>query len=389
VTHNYTAEQEAVIKDSTIPHNVAAEQLGVSEATIRRRRKDLGVAVTRHRMIGPDAVAAVSREELLEAENRELKAQARAGRKQTVAQERILDAIERELANAGLTFVEPIALPPRRQDDAHHRQAVLLSDWHLGEVVNGPEVGGLNVFNYAVLEERVNRIVTALLAFKRVRPELTGLDLWFMGDMVSGNIHDELAQTNEFPVAEQSVRAGKLMAALIVELAPHYPDLYCIGIPGNHARTQKPHASKQVFDSWDWTAYQLAAALTSRIANVEWEIPSAGTTVREIAGRKILLFHGDGIKSSMPGVPWGGVMRRSNELRKQYAEMGIRLDGFALGHFHQCNVVQGSIFMNGSVIGTNEYGYKNFGGGESPKQLLLTFDEKRNRLTDNAYLDLG
>jgi hypothetical protein len=228
--------------------------------------------------------------------------------------------------------------------------------------------------------------VNALLSFKQVRPELTGLDLWMLGDMVSGDIHEELTATNQFPVAEQAVKTGKLLGEFVARLAPHYPDLHISAISGNHARTKKPHASKQVFDSWDWTAYQLAEGLTSAAGNVTWDIPRAGTIVREIAGLKFLLFHGDGIRSSMPGVPAGGVTRRTNELRKQYAQQGIHLDGFACGHFHSANMWAGNVFINGSLIGTNEFGLKNFGGGEAPKQILLTFDERKHRITDVGFI---
>jgi transposase-like protein len=390
--HIYTAEQEAVMRDTTITNYTAADLVGVSEASIRRWRKAHGVTGTpapKRAVKTPARTGDPSREELLEAEVKELRAAARKERSATVAQQRILDQIGAAIASADIQHVVPSMPPPNNKFDAHHRQAVLLSDWHGGEVVKLAETGGLNEFNFTILEERVENIEKALLAFKRVRPALTGLDLWCLGDMVSGNIHDEIAQTNEFPIAEQSVRVGQLLAGLIARLAPHDPEVWVGGVPGNHGRTQKPHASKRVFDSWDWVAYHIARAQTSQIENVHWEIPDAGMIVREIAGRKVLLFHGDGIKSSMQGVPWGGVMRRTNELLKQYASMGINLDGFALGHYHQLNVVQSRIFMNGSAVGTNEYGVKNFGGGEPPRQLLLTWDEKRGRLTDSSYLDLA
>ncbi len=387
---NYTPAQIKVLMDPAIPNTYAAATVGVGEATVRRYRAAHGVKATRHVTAKPNPTATeVSREELLEAEVKELRAANRKSRSMDVAQQRVLQAIEEALVDSPITrYVYEPKDSPHKDPTAHHRQAVLLSDWHGGEVVRSGEVGGLNEFDWEILEARVDRIAEALLSIKRVRPALTGLDVWFLGDMVSGNIHDELAQTNQFPVAKQSVKVGQLMASLVARLAPHYADLHCIGISGNHARTQKPHASKSVYDSWDWTAYQLSAAMTGQIDNVTWNIPEAGMVVRKIAGRNVLLFHGDGIKSSMPGVPWGGVMRRTNELRKQYAEIDIKLDYFALGHFHQCCVVPG-IFMNGSVIGTNEYGVKNFGGGESPKQLLLTWDEKRGRLTDDSHLYVG
>ncbi len=327
----------------------------------------------------------VTREEILQAELRDLRATVAKDRKAQVADERVLAAIEDAVYS-----VDPPRIMNRRPapatPGAHHRQAVLLSDWHAGEVVDPDQVGGLNEFNWEVLERRVSDTVDALLSFKAVRPELTGLDIWLLGDMVSGDIHEELSVSNEYPVAEQATRVGYLIGKTIAELAPHYPDLYVCGVAGNHARTKKPHASKNVFDSWDWMAYQLAMAYTHDLANVSWDLPRSGMVVREIAGRSFLLFHGDGIRSSMPGVPAGGVTRRTNELRKQFLQQGVRLDGFACGHFHSANMWAGGVFINGSLIGTNEFGLKNFGGGEEPKQLLLTFDERKERITDVCFI---
>lgn len=358
-----------------------AAAAGVGEASVRRFRKRHGLtAATSTRNI---PVRKTLDHDVLEAEVRELRKAVRRNRREEVAEERVLRAIEQAVANTPhdpTPMPSPAPLPER----AHHSQAALLSDWHIGEVVELDQMNGLNQYNYFFARQRVQEVHRSLLSFKSVRPELTELQLWFLGDMVSGNIHDELRETNEFPVAQQAVLTGHLIADLVKSLVPHYPAIRCIGLAGNHARTRKEHASKQVFDSMDVVAYELASALTPD--SVTWEIPRSAMYVAEIAGRNILLWHGDGVRSSMPGVPWGGVMRRWNELRKSYAERDLRLDGLAVGHFHQANAVSGPIFMNGSLIGPNEYGLKNFGSGERPTQLLLTFDNDRRRLTDVSYI---
>lgn len=357
-----------------------AERFGVGETTVRRFRRRHGL-VSPTRAMPLDQTLDMDRE-VLEAEVRQLRIAARRNRRDEVAEERVLRAIERALEQTPYERT-PMAAPPPPDDEAHHAQAVLLSDWHAGEVVDRAQMTGLNEFNFDILRARVSELYRSLLSFKSNRPALTELQLWFLGDIVSGNIHDELRETNEFPVAQQAVMAGHLIADLIDALVPHYPAIRCVGIAGNHGRTRKEHASKNVFDSLDVVAYELAAARV----NVPFVVPRSAMHVAEIAGRRILLWHGDGVRSSMPGVPWGGVMRRWNELRKGYADRGILLDGLAVGHFHQFNVAGGgSIYMNGSLIGPNEYSLKNYGSGEPPAQMLLTFDAKRQRPTDVSFL---
>lgn len=372
-------------------HAELAREFGCSDMPIRRWRIQNGwerpttlTAVEAAPKIGP------SDEDVLREQNRHLKAQLRRTDRASVGDERVLRAIE-----AAINGVEPVRLPPMLRDASaessgteapHHRQVGVWSDWHYGETVSKAQMNGLNEFNTTIAEDRVSQLVASLLKFKRVRPAATGLDLWVLGDMASGSIH-ALEETNEIPAAEQYVRVGYLMADAIRRLAPHYPDISCAGIVGNHPRPGKEPASKDAYNNGDWIAYKVAEAATRDLSNVTWEIPPGGMLVRRAAGLTFLLWHGDGVRSSMPGVPWGGIARRVNVLKDTYAAMGTRIDYVVVGHFHQLCVVEG-VFMNGSLVGPNEYGMKNFGGGQLPKQMLLNFDEKRSRLTDISVCEL-
>lgn len=387
-----TAEQLAdIVEEHDGKYAAELETLaalcGVSEATIRRvRRSPQSRDLTAQAAQEPDE--GVSEEEILRAENKQLRAQVRKTDRESVGDERVLRAIEGACERAGW----PVLAPPKRSPGrprttpapAHHRQVALWSDWHAGETVSRAQMNGINEFNWAILEDRVAQLVESMLKFKAVRPELTGLDLWCLGDMASGAIH-ALEETNEIPAAEQYISVGYLIAAAIEKLAPHYEEIACAGIVGNHPRPGKEPASKDAYNNGDWIAYNMAKALTKGLHNVSWDIPKGGMLVKQVAGRNFLLWHGDGVRSSMPGVPWGGIMRRWNELKGTYASRGTHLDFVVVGHFHQACRVPG-VFMNGSLIGPNEYGLKNFGGGEAAKQLLLTFDERRQRLTDIGEL---
>lgn len=288
----------------------------------------------------------------------------------------------------------PVVYAPPALDDFDgkpHAQALLLSDTHAGEIVVPEAVNGLNEYNWDICVERMQRIQKSLLSFQAARPyPIEELQLWVLGDMCSGDNHDELAITNEFPMAEQAYRFGMLLGQWIEELIPYYPSVKVHGVVGNHPRLSGKPANKQVFNNFDWMAYKIAEAYLAgyiSTGRVVCNFPKSGFVLTEIAGKTILLMHGDGIRSSMPGVPWGGVTRRVNEIKKQYIEQGVHIGGVALGHFHQINVVQGSIFMNGSVKGTDEYSLKNFGAGERPAQLLLTFDKTKERLTDASFIN--
>lgn len=348
--------------------------------------------LTRHALttagVGGNAVPTgdVTREEQLEAELRELRAEARKNRSADVQAERLLEAVRATIKPALEAYVPPL---PTASEATPHTQVLLLSDLHAGEVVNAEEVNGMNSYDWETLADlRMPNIHRALLSYQTNRPyPIDELQVWMLGDMVGGDLHDELARTNDFPAAEQCFKTGMLLGQFIEQLVPEYPRIVIHTVNGNHGRLPKKPAAKQVFNNFDWLAYQIAAQYTRTYESVAWNISRGNQTLAEVAGQTVLLFHGDGIRSSMPGVPWGGVMRRTNEIKKQYAERGVYLDGFAIGHFHQANAVSGPIWMNGSVKGPDEWVLKNFGYAEAPTQLLLTFNAKKGRRTDVSYIN--
>lgn len=393
----FADEHLVILADGSISQTRAAEMIGCSAMPVRRWRAANGiqpVAPTPASPLSTQVDEGPTREEMLQDEIRQLRAARNRNLKDEVREERAIQAIE--AAAERVNAARPSHWPAPEADaayqraidaehsDAHHCQLGVWSDFHYGEVVDREQMSGLAEYDTDIAEARIDQLVRSTLAFKKVRPEMTKLHLALLGDMASGNIHG-LDESNEVPAAEQYVEVGLLMGQAVAKLAPHYPKIIVDCTFGNHPRSKEAPVSKNGHDSGDWIAYRMAAATTQHLDNVKWNIPRAGMIVREIAGKTFLFWHGDGVRSSMPGVPWGGVMRRVNVLKSTYAAQGVYIDYVVLGHFHQACVVPG-IFMNGALIGQNEYGLKNFGGGEEAKQLLLTFDEKRSRLTDVAYI---
>jgi hypothetical protein len=228
-----------------------------------------------------------------------------------------------------------------------------------------------------------------VLSFQEHRPyPVRKLHIWSLGDQLSGDIHDELVETNEIPLAEATVQFGLDGAEFVESFVPYFEKVSVAGIVGNHPRARRKPPAKRQFDNADWTALKIMEQALRRCPAVDFEVPKAPKWPVEVCNRRILLMHGHGIRSTMPGVPWGGVMRRVGSLQNEYAAAGMPIDHFVLGHFHQSNVVQaGRIVMNGSVKGIDEYSLQAFGGGSPPQQILLTFHPRRG-LVDASIIDL-
>lgn len=327
----------------------------------------------------------VDETEILRQENAELKAALRKDRKHHVYDERVARAVENACAVKQPRF-RPAQVAPSGKTP--HEFALLFSDLHAGEIVSREETGGLNFYNWDVMLERLNVLREGIVSYQQNRPyPVEKLNIWALGDMLSGNIHAELEATNEIPLAEATVQLGLDMAVWVESLTEFFPQVTFDGVVGNHPRAHKKPWAKQGYDNADWTAYHVMATALKRNPAIKVTIPKATQHRVPIAGKHALLWHGDGVRSSMPGVPWGGVMRRVAALSNQYASAAQPVDYFACGHFHQANAVEaGRVLMNGSIKGVDEYSLKAFGGGQGPKQMLATFHPHRG-LTDVSIID--
>lgn len=323
----------------------------------------------------------VSREELLEAENRELRARLSKDRKGEVQSERVVKAVEEALKShpprARLGVKPPVV------KGAHHSHLLLLSDFHGGEVVDPDVVSGTNRYSWEIMEERVRELLASVLSHKKNSPPANELVVWFGGDMLSGSNHEELAVTNEYPLAEQAVKMGALMAYIVGQLSEHYKSIRVYVVEGNHPRLVQKPAAKEPHNSGDWIAGVFMEQAVKSVPNVDVTV-GRGSVQFEIAGRRVYAWHGDGVRSSMPGVPEGGIARRVNAIQ---AMLPQRVDVWVHGHFHTAYAKQGGrIIGNGSLKGNDEYVQKSFGGGDPPTQLLVEFDQAASRLTGIKYI---
>lgn len=368
-----------------------AEKLGVSRGAVANFLRKNKVPPEKRRkseLVPLQAdVGEVDETEVLRQRVRELEAQARARRKIEVVEHRILEAFENAI-EARKPVYNPKVIRKKPKED-EHEFVLLWSDTHAGEVVSEVETNGINAYDWQTMLKRLDRIREGVFSFQENRPyPVRKLHIAALGDMLSGNIHDELVETNESPLAECTVQLGEDGSVFIESFLEGFDELTFSGVVGNHPRAKRKPQAKLAFDNADWLAYRIMELALRKESRISFDVPKAATHPIMVCKRRLLLMHGDGIRSTMPGVPWGGVMRRVTSLDRQYTSKGMPIDHYLLGHFHQGNVVdQGRIMMNGSVKGPDEYTIKAFGYGSPPQQLLATF-HPRHGLTDVSFIDL-
>jgi hypothetical protein len=289
-------------------------------------------------------------------------------------------AIVQKVENAELqppTWLSPVA----KRAKSAATLVLMLSDTHFDEVVLPDEVDGLNAYNRHIATLRMQRWTQNVV--KLARHHLAGVKydgcvLLLGGDTFSGDIHEELNQTNEDSMLGSLLYWAEQLAAAVDVLATEFKNVHVASVPGNHGRTtRKPRAKLRARTNFDWL---LAKMLERHYANdkrATFQIPEAADCLVRIYDTNHLLTHGD---QTSGGGGIGGIyppiMRMRARKAQRYLATGQSFDTLWLGHWHQYLPSPGMV-VNGSLKGLDEYAYINNFGYEQPQQALaLVVPEK-------------
>jgi len=237
--------------------------------------------------------------------------------------------------------------------------ALMLSDWHIGEVIQYDEMEGFNEFNQQIAEDRIFGIVDSFLKWVEVQRKIykiSKLSVIALGDWVSGNIHAELLATNEFPLPVQTAKAGMLLGEVMCRLASHFDEVEVNEVGAdNHGRLQpKPQAKQKSANSMSYLVHTIANQYSGKQGNITYKEAAGIKMIATIANHNFLLEHGDTVKAFM-GIPYYGMNRERG--REAIKRMGTtkEFDYMGIGHWHVPGFIEGAVIVNGSLSGTTEF----------------------------------
>jgi hypothetical protein len=347
----------------------AALALGVDQHCIRLALKPRNAA--------PEQLEPVSRIEKLDAT---------FWRKKFEAADEELTSREAEL-RAVTGLLERPAEPPEwvveRRTGPLSRSLGLLhvSDTHVGEVVDPNEVNGVNEYSPDVFVRRIRRLFSAAIEIMprwSADGKLVGFVVAVNGDLVSGDIHDELRRTNALTAMEQAYLCADELTAGLEHLKRLGP-VWAVFTPGNHGRTtEKTHSKRTSRLSYDMLVGEMVRRHFAG-SDVEVSLALGRDIEYPLFSFNVFQSHGDALGTG-GGKGFAGpvlpIARGGRNVDLQAYAMDHRHHIKLTAHYHTSANPGRGHFANGSMIGFNEFAMGIRAVAEPPQQWLLHVHER-------------
>lgn len=241
---------------------------------------------------------------------------------------------------------------------------IQISDVHYGAVQEASEVEGFGVYSPEIAEARSMEFVAKVArwtSLHRSNYKIERVAVLVTGDLISGDIHQELSVTNAFPVPVQVIGAARLLARQISELSKYFRLVTVHFITeDNHARiTLKPQAKEAGLNSFNYLVGEFAKQALARHDNVVFNIYPRYENIVQVETRRYLIMHGHNVKGWM-GFPYYGVERRlaREAMKRMNAPDNVKFHKVVMGHWHS-PLSHSWYWIGGSLQGTDAYDHKN------------------------------
>jgi hypothetical protein len=367
-----------------------AQAIGVAERNVHERRRAIEARTGITLPTGHAPLPVAPDVERLKDQIRELQARLATSEKASLSDEYVKRKI--------LQLLEISAEPPRWLTPTRVPRGgqlvptLMLSDLHWGEVVYARQVNGVNEYNIAIAQRRFRTAIERtvdLCKLHMVDPHYPGIVLALGGDMLSGDIHEELSESNELPVMPALLDLMGCLMWAIGRLADEFGKVFIPCVTGNHGRnTKKPRAKGRNYSNFDWLLYQFLAKHFEQDRRVQFLIPDGTDAHWTVFGHRYCMTHGDQFRGGdgMIGA-LGPIIRGDHKKRSRNGQIDMGYDTLLMGHWHQLIQLQ-RVIVNGSLKGYDEYAAANNFGFEQPQQALwLTHAERGITFSMPVHVD--
>jgi hypothetical protein len=267
-----------------------------------------------------------------------------------------------------------------------------ITDTHWDEVVKPEEIFHLNAYSREIALLRWRRWVDKVVTLPRqyvngVR--LDGLVIPATGDLLSGDIHAELKESNEDHLLASLLFWAEQLISALETLEREYKSVAVHAVVGNHPRTTvKPVFKGRAHTNLEWLLWSIVRdRLADRGSKVYIEVSDSMDLNVPLYGRNHLLTHGDqfkggtGISGSYSPLALG-----SHRKSKRQLVAGMPMETMVIGHLHQLINIPG-VIMGGCAKGYDEYAFGlNLPPAEAAQAMWITTPERAQTIWMPVFL---
>ena len=264
--------------------------------------------------------------------------------RQMARKESLMDYIKDEIHK--LSLEKPMINEFTHSCNSSGNDAVLIaSDWHVGlEVENY-----LNKYNLDICKERVSKLCERTIRYCKLN-NVDVLHCCFLGDLLSGEIHNILRLQNQLSLSEQLVVTSELVSEFIYSLSKEIKYVTVHLINGNHDRTIQLKNEALDRDTYLGVIREFVKLRIKDLSNVAFidNTHDDEITTMNIKGYKFAAMHGHNINRSKVSYQMNNVLDNM-------------FDYILLGHFHQGEEhmqYKTKVITNGSLVGSDMYAKK-------------------------------
>lgn len=274
---------------------------------------------------------------------------------------------------------KPVRIKLKEKDNRSEEEVILdISDIQAGTKIDGEGTGGLNEFNWDIMENEFDTLLRGVVSIMTRQMELAPikkLHIFMLGDMVEGwDIFSGQPQNIDQDILNQVYLLENTTMKFILQLMAAFPELTieisCV--VGNHGRVGKKGENPH-WVNWDMVFYKNLEKSFLYYPNVIFNIPKAWYYIQEVNGWKFLLQHGDDVKG-WGGIPFYGIDRSQKNDREMLETINEKFDYIEMGHLHTPAILPlmggGFITMNGCWPGGSILSMKNMKKTGKPIQWI-------------------
>lgn len=253
---------------------------------------------------------------------------------------------------------------------------LMISDIQAGTYISSEASGGLNEYNWSILEKQFVQLYIGLeeivTRHKKVAP-IKSLHVHLIGDIVEGyDIFKGQTRQIDTEITEQAIGVKDLLCDFLQKALHLFDKIHVVGVPGNHGRIGTKGENLH-YVSWDYIVYKWMESELKNYPNITWQLSKSWWQIDTIYGFNFLLFHGDDIRS-WQGIPYYGIDRAAKNYNELLELLGLKYNYLEIGHFHVPSELSGVTtekFINGCWPGGSLYSMKGLVTANYPVQKLF------------------